>query len=120
MNEGSPAGGRGRSGRDIHATQFYNVELDNATPMHVYGSVQDSGSHRVALSLSQGRDKLKPLDWEGIPGGEGSNQAIDPTNPNIVYDHQYYGQFMRLDFGAAPAAGARGPGGGGGEGRETR
>jgi hypothetical protein len=120
MNEDSTEGGRGRSGRDIHATQFYNVELDNATPMHVYGSVQDSGSHRVELDLSKGRDNLKPLNWEGAPGGEGSNQAIDPTDPNIVYSHQYYGQFSRTDVSAtaAPRAGGAGAGAaGGGRGR---
>jgi len=104
-----------KTARDIHATQFYNVEVDNATPFHVYGSVQDSGSHRVALDLSAGRDALAPLNWEGAPGGEGSNQAIDPTDPNIVYSHGYYGDFTRSDLsqptgrgrgGAAPAAGA--------------
>ena len=119
MNDDTTAGGRGRSGRDIHATQFYNVELDNATPMHVYGSVQDSGSHRVTLDLSQGRDNLKPLNWEGAPGGEGSNQAIDPTDPSIVYSHQYYGQFSRTivatgDPAAVVPGGAAGGGAGGG------
>ena len=87
-----------KTARDIHATQFYNVEVDNATPFHVYGSVQDSGSHRVAVDLSGGRDAIKPLNWEGAPGGEGSNQAIDPIDPNIVYSHGYYGDFTRSDL----------------------
>jgi hypothetical protein len=126
-----------KSARDIHGKQFYNVEVDNMTPLHVYGSVQDTGSHRVALDLSKGIASLKPLDWEGAPGGEGSNQAIDPVEPNIVYSHGYYGQFTRTDLtpqppppppaaGAAAAgaaggrgAGAGGQGGGGGRGRSN-
>jgi photosystem II stability/assembly factor-like uncharacterized protein len=126
-----------KTARDIHATQFYNVEVDNGAPIHVYGSVQDSGSHRVALDLGAGRDNLKPLNWEGAPGGEGSNQAIDPNNLDVVYSHGFYGAFTRTDLtpriapvaaapnagagagGAAPgrAAGAgAGQGGGGGRG----
>jgi photosystem II stability/assembly factor-like uncharacterized protein len=97
----------------IQGTQFYNVEVDNQTPFYIYGSVQDTGSRRVALDLSKGRDTLKPLNWQSAPGGEGSNQAIDPTDPNIVYSHGYYGSFTRTDLSsqAAPAA-ARGGGGG--------
>ena len=91
-----------KNARDIHGTQFYNVEVDNMTPPHVYGSVQDTGSHRVALDLSKGIDALKPLDWEGAPGGEGSNQAIDPVEPNIVYSHGFYGQFTRTDLTPQP------------------
>jgi photosystem II stability/assembly factor-like uncharacterized protein len=102
-----------KSARDIHGTQFYNVEVDNMTPPHVYGSVQDSGSRRVALDLREGIAALKPLDWEGAPGGEGSNQAIDPVDPNIVYSHGYYGQFTRTDLTPQPpaAAGAAAAGG---------
>jgi photosystem II stability/assembly factor-like uncharacterized protein len=102
-----------KSARAIHGTQFYNVEVDNDTPFHVYGSVQDSGSHRVALDLRAGRDLVKPLDWEGAPGGEGSNQAIDPTDPNVVYSHGYYGNFSRTDLSQRSAA-ARGGGQGAG------
>jgi photosystem II stability/assembly factor-like uncharacterized protein len=101
----------------IQGTQFYNVEVDNESPFHVYGSIQDSGSRRVALDLSQGRDKLQPLPWQVAPGGEGSNQAIDPLEPNIVYSHQYYGQFSRTDLTPQPQAAATGRRGGGGGGR---
>jgi photosystem II stability/assembly factor-like uncharacterized protein len=103
----------------IQGTQFYNVEIDNQNPFYIYGSVQDTGSRRVALDLSKGRDNLKPLNWQSAPGGEGSNQAIDPTEPNIVYSHGYYGNFTRTDLSpqaAAAAAAARGGGGGRGRG----
>ena len=38
------------------------------------------------------------MDWEGAPGGEGSNHAIDPTNPNIVYSAGFYGTISRTDI----------------------
>ncbi len=103
----------------IQGTQFYNVEVDNQTPFYIYGSIQDTGSRRVALDLSKGRDTLKPLNWQSAPGGEGSNQAIDPTDPNIVYSHGYYGNFTRTDL-SPQAAAAAGRGGGGGRGKDIR
>ena len=108
---------RPKSASGINATQFYNVEVDNQTPFYIYGSVQDIGSRRVSLDLSKGRDSLKPLNWQGAPGGEGSNQAIDPTDPNIVYSHGYYGDFTRTDLTPQPAAAAAAPARGGGRGR---
>jgi photosystem II stability/assembly factor-like uncharacterized protein len=106
-----------KNGSGIHGTQFYNVELDNDTPFHAYGSVQDSGSYRVAIDVSKSRD-LKAMDWQSAPGGEGSHHAADPTDPNIVYSHSFYGAFSRTDLrppppppaGAAPAGGRGGRG----------
>jgi photosystem II stability/assembly factor-like uncharacterized protein len=93
----------------INGTQFYNVEVDNQSPFYVYGSIQDSGSRRVALDLSKGRDNIQALPWNSAPGGEGSNQAIDPKNPNIVYSHGYYGQFTRSDLTPQPPPAADAP-----------
>ena len=89
--------------------QFYNVELDTTSdPMWAYGSIQDHGSRRGQVDLSHGRGNIPAVEWEGAPGGEGSNHAIDPENPNIVYSHGFYGNFSRTDLGATPPEGARG------------
>jgi hypothetical protein len=40
--------------------------------------------------------------FENAPGGEGSNHAIDPNNPNIVYAHGFYGSFSRFDLTPPP------------------
>ena len=77
--------------------QFYNVTLDNSTPIWAYGSVQDHGSFRGQIDLSKGRDRIPAARFEGAPGGEGSNHAIDPGN-NIVYSHGFYGNFSRTDL----------------------
>ena len=89
-------------------SQFYNVELDTSSPAWAYGSIQDIGSRRGRVDVSGGRGSVPAVAFEGAPGGEGSNHAIDPTNPNIVYSHGFYGSFSRTDLGAAPAAGGRG------------
>ena len=85
--------------------QFYNVIVDDSTPAWVYGSIQDIGSRRGKLDLSPGRDKIPAVDWKSAPGGEGSHQAIDPTNPNIVYSHGFYGNFTRDDLSIPPPTG---------------
>jgi photosystem II stability/assembly factor-like uncharacterized protein len=96
--------------------QFYNVTLDTSAPFWAYGSIQDHGSRRGRVDLSTGRDRIPAVEWTNAPGGEGSNQAIDPANPNIVYSHGFYGNFTREDLslsqqgrggrgrGAAPGA----------------
>ena len=81
--------------------QFYNVELDTSSPVWAYGSIQDHGSRRGRVDLSKGRDQIPAVAWEGAPGGEGSNHAVDPTNPNIVYSHGFYGNFTRTDLSVA-------------------
>jgi photosystem II stability/assembly factor-like uncharacterized protein len=103
-----------REANGIRATQFYNVELDNAKPFRAYGSVQDAGSFRAAVSIAAGRGMLRPMPWQrNAPGGEGSTHAVDPKDPNTVYSHGFYGNFTRADVApmAAAAAGRAGRGG---------
>jgi photosystem II stability/assembly factor-like uncharacterized protein len=93
--------------------QFYNVTLDNSSPAWAYGSIQDIGSRRGRVDLTAGRDKIPAVEWSNAPGGEGSNQVVDPANLNIVYSHGFYGNFTREDLiqsQAAPAGGGRGRG----------
>jgi photosystem II stability/assembly factor-like uncharacterized protein len=82
--------------------QFYNVTLESSTPAWAYGSIQDHGSRRGRIVLSAGRDRIPAVEWENAPGGEGSFQAIDPTNANIVYSHGFYGNFTRTDQSIPP------------------
>jgi photosystem II stability/assembly factor-like uncharacterized protein len=92
-------------------SQFYNVVVDGSTPPWIYGSIQDIGSRRGRLTLNENR-QIAPVSFEGAPGGEGSHQAIDPKNPNVVYSHSFYGRFQRTDLSiAAPPRGRRGEGG---------
>jgi photosystem II stability/assembly factor-like uncharacterized protein len=93
--------GKLTSATGIRGTQFYNVELDMATPFHAYGSVQDAGSFRTAVSIARGRGAFTPQRWEGAPGGEGSTHAIPASDPSTVYSHSFYGNFARAEYPAA-------------------
>jgi photosystem II stability/assembly factor-like uncharacterized protein len=91
-------------------SQFYNVVVDQSTPPWIYGSIQDVGSRRGRLTIDEAR-RIEAVAYEGAPGGEGSHQAVDPKNPNIVYSHSFYGRFQRTDLAiAAPQRGRRGQG----------
>ncbi len=100
-------GGRNwRYFRDVlPVCQFFDVAFDMAVPFKVYGSMQDHGSFRAPVDLSRGRDRIPAQAFEGAPGGEGSNHAVDPTNPNIVYSAGFYGTISRSEYdkpGAVP------------------
>ena len=100
---------RGRTWRafadQIHVAQFFNVAYDMDEPFRVYGSIQDHGSRRGVVDLSKGRDKIPAAAFEYAPGGEGSHQAVDPSNPDIVYSAGFYGHISRTDFSTRDARG---------------
>lgn len=83
---------------NLPVCQFFNVNFDLGTPFKVYGSMQDHGSYRGVVDLSRGRDRIPAVAWEGAPGGEGSNQAIDPNDPSIVYSAGFYGTLSRTEY----------------------
>lgn len=87
----------------------FSMNHDMGTPFKVYASVQDHGAYRAAIDLTNGRENLKPVVWEGAPGGEYTQHAVDPTNPNILYS----GKLTRTDYSipAAPRGGGRGAAG---------
>jgi photosystem II stability/assembly factor-like uncharacterized protein len=78
--------------------QFFNVNYDMDDPFHVFGSIQDHGSRRGVVDMSNGRHAIPAVDWENTPGGEGSHHAIDPTDPAIVYSAGFYGTISRVDI----------------------
>ncbi len=84
--------------KDLNVVQFFNLNYDMDTPFRVYGSIQDHGSRRGIIDLSMGRDNIPAVDFEGAPGFEGNNHAIDPRNSNIVYAAGVYGTIHRSDL----------------------
>jgi len=96
---------------ELPTSTWFDLAYDMDTPFHVVGSVQDHGSYRAVVDLRNGRDKLNAIPFESAPGGEGSEHAIDPTNPNIIYSISSYGDITRTDM-SAPAGARRGGGGG--------
>lgn len=83
---------------NLPLVQFFNVMYDMADPFHVYGSIQDHGSYRGVVDLSNGRNQIPATGWEEAPGGEGSSHAIDPTDTDIVYSAGFYGNITRSNI----------------------
>jgi photosystem II stability/assembly factor-like uncharacterized protein len=90
----------------IPTATFFDIAHDMDTPFRIYGSVQDHGSYRAAVDLGNGRENMKPMPFESAPGGEYTQHAIDPTNPNLLYS----GKLDRTDYSIPAPSGGRGGG----------
>ncbi len=82
---------------NLSVTQFYNVEVDNASPIYnIYGGTQDNET-LGGPSRSRGPDGTTNNDWWVVTGGDGFVARVDPTDPNIVYGESQYAGIVRLD-----------------------
>jgi photosystem II stability/assembly factor-like uncharacterized protein len=82
---------------NLSVTQFYNVEVDNASPIYnIYGGTQDNET-LGGPSRSRGPDGTTNHDWWVVTGGDGFVARVDPTDPNIVYGESQYAGIVRLD-----------------------
>ncbi|MEE4273851.1 MAG: hypothetical protein V2I67_19395 [Thermoanaerobaculales bacterium] len=79
---------------ELPLSQFFTVAVDMEEPFNVYGSIQDHGSWKGAVDLSNGRSNLRPVAFEKTLGGEGTTHAIDPRDGR-VYAASYYGDLDR-------------------------
>lgn len=83
---------------DLRITQFYDIDISEKDPDIVAGGAQDNGVYyRNAAGV-----------WTHIPWGDGTQTAIDPTDPRIFYFSSQNGlpSFLRrsLDGGASHVA----------------
>jgi photosystem II stability/assembly factor-like uncharacterized protein len=77
-------------------SQFYHIAVDNRTPYHVSGAMQDLGTASgPSNSLSAGG--IAASEWHSVGGGEAGFTAPDPSDPNIVYAGEYGGYISRYD-----------------------
>jgi len=82
---------------NLPVTQFYRVAVDNDYPFYnIYGGTQDNNSFG-GPSQTIYSDGIAQDDWTYTLGGDGYWQAIDPTNPDIVYSEYQYGNLYRFD-----------------------
>jgi photosystem II stability/assembly factor-like uncharacterized protein len=101
---------------NLPVTQFYKVDVDYDLPFyHVVGGTQDNNTQYgpVATRFVQG---ITNGDWKITLGGDGHDNAIDPTDPNIIYCEAQQGFIHRydrrtgesVDIRPQPAAGEEG------------
>ena len=92
----STNGGESWHAPPLPICQFYHVSVDNRTPYHVSGPMQDLGTASgPSNSLSAAGINLS--DWHSVGGGETGFTAPDPSDPNIVYAGEYGGFISRYD-----------------------
>ncbi len=85
-----------KNDESLPVVQFYNVEIDNADPFNVYGSIQDNMSWSGPSSHRPGRSPQ--WEWKMVPGGEASIMEVDPDDPNTFYSEGFYGSIQRSDL----------------------
>ena len=81
--------------KELPLAQFYNISYDYSTPFRVVGSIQDHHSFYGEVDLSNGRDKIKPVEFKQTAGAEGCTHAIDPRDNNTIYGSVFYGNLAK-------------------------
>jgi photosystem II stability/assembly factor-like uncharacterized protein len=75
--------------------QMYHVTTDDRFPYTVYGAQQDSGSAAVLSRTDHGQ--ITARDWFPAGGSESGYIAVDPKDPDILYESGSYGTVARWD-----------------------
>jgi len=82
---------------NLPLTQFYKLDVDNDWPVYnIVGGTQDN-STQYGPSRTLNRQGIRNSDWRIILGGDGHDNAIDPSNPDIIYGESQKGYIRRFD-----------------------
>ncbi len=90
-------GGESWSAPPLPIAQFYHVSVDNRTPYHMSGTMQDVGTASGPSNSLLGPG-IRLSDWQPVGGGETGFTAPDPNDPNIIYAGEYGGVVTRYNM----------------------
>jgi len=79
---------------NLPTAQFYHVSVDNATPYHVYGGLQDNSTWVGDSSYPGGVANSR---WENVFGGDGFWAFEDPADPDYIYAESQGGEIGRVN-----------------------
>ena len=82
---------------NLPLTQFYKIDVDYDFPFYnVVGGTQDNYS-QYGPTRTGNVQGIRTSDWKITIGGDGHDNAIDPTDPNILYCESQQGFIRRYD-----------------------
>ena len=82
---------------NLPLTQFYKLDVDYDWPVyHVVGGTQDNNT-QYGPTRTLNRNGIRNSDWRITIGGDGHDNAIDPTDPNTIYCESQQGYLRRFD-----------------------
>jgi PKD repeat protein/photosystem II stability/assembly factor-like uncharacterized protein len=73
----------------MNITQYYKISTSDADSVQILGGAQDNGTHRRNLNRF----------WNRVNGGDGMDNAIDHSNPLVMYVSSQYGNFLKSTNG---------------------
>lgn len=82
--------------RNLPISQFYEIGVDNQTPYHVCGGLQDNGSW-CAPSDTWSNQGIRTRDWYNVGGGDGFFTAMHPTDPRVMFAESQGGNIAIVD-----------------------
>jgi photosystem II stability/assembly factor-like uncharacterized protein len=90
---------RGQSWRfveNLPLAQFYHINVDQDTPYHVLGGLQDNGTFRGPSSVWE-TGGIQYFHWREVDFGDGFAAMADAKNPRFVYAMSQGGALVRAD-----------------------
>lgn len=79
--------------------QFYDVNVDLATPYNIYGGLQDNGVWYGPINYDTARTWVNEAkySWQELLGGDGMQVEVDTRDNNIIYTGFQFGNYYRIN-----------------------